>query len=128
MLDRGKSALSVVEIVAYVARKTITLAIEGVALVGYWHANLVSVEDPVGRALKAKLLVPVPSSAADIGNLLSGSEDTFSVVQVVSSIARKTSASAIESVALIRDRNTYFIGIENPIVGALQTNLLVPVP
>ena len=128
MLDWGESALSVVEIVANVAREAGTVAIESVALVGNWYADLVGVENPVGRALEAKLLVPVPSGAADVRDLLSGSEDALSVAQAVASVARKAGASAIESVALIRDRHADFVRIENPVVRALEADLLVPVP
>lgn len=97
-------------------------------MIGNWHANLVSIEYPVRRALEAKLLVPVPGSTSDIRNGLSGSKDALSIVQIISSIAGKASASAVESIALIRDRHANFICIEDPVVRALQANLFVPVP
>ena len=128
MLNWSKDTLSIVQVVASVARKAGTSAIESVALVRNWHADLVGVEDPVGRALQAKLFVPVPGGASNIRNSLSGSEDALSIVEVISSVAGETSTVAVEGVALVRHRHANFVCIEDPVVRALQANLLVPVP
>lgn len=93
-----------------------------------WDADLVGVEDPVVGALEAKLLVPVPGGTSNVRDRLSGSKNAFSIVQIVSSVAGKASASAVKSIALIRNRDANFVSIENPVVRALQANLFVPVP
>ncbi len=86
------------------------------------------VENPIVRALKADLLIPVPGGAADIRDLLNGCLTAFSVFKIVTFIARLASSSIIESSALIRDWDTNSILVEDPVVGALKTCLLVPVP
>lgn len=128
MLGGSEAALSVVQVVSLVAAEAGSGIVEGIALIRNGNADLVGVEDPVGRALLADLLVPVPSSTSDIRNSLSGSEDALSVVEIVALVAGKTSASAVKGVALVGDRNTDIFAIEDPVVGALDTGLLVPVP
>ena len=128
VVEFREDADSFFKIVSFEAGSTVSVFSVCLTLVGNWHAHLVGVENPVGRALEAKLLVPVPSGAADVRDLLSGSEDALSVAQAVASVARKAGASAIESVALIRDRHADFVRIENPVVRALEADLLVPVP
>ena len=86
------------------------------------------VENPVVRALKTDLLVPVPGSTSYIRDLLNGCLAAFSVLKIVTFIARLTSSKIIESSALIRDWDTNSILVEDPVVRALETCLLVPVP
>jgi hypothetical protein len=50
------------------------------------------------------------------------------VDQVVSKIARNTVSEEIESVALVGNRDTGSKFVENPVIGALQTFLVLPVP
>lgn len=97
-------------------------------MVGDWRTDVIAVEYPVVGALKTGLLIPVPGGTSDIGDLLDWSEDTLSVVQVVANIAAEAVAIAVEGVALVGNGDTDFVGIENPVVGALKADLLVPVP
>lgn len=76
----------------------------------------------------ADLLVPVPSGASNIRNLLSWGESALSVVEIVALVATEASASFIKGVALIGNRHTDVVAVEDPVVGALKTSLLVPVP
>ena len=128
LLGGSELAFSVVEVVALVAGKTSSGAIEGVALVRYGDANVVFVEDPIVRALKANLLVPVPGSTADVRDLLNWGLSAFSILEVVSFIARLTGSGVIKSSTLVGNRDADSVLIEDPIVRALKANLFIPVP
>jgi hypothetical protein len=91
-------------------------------LVGHWDTDVFGVEHPVARTLKAELLIPVPSGAADISDLLNGGQDACPIIKVISVVAANASSRLIESVALRRNLNANSLGIEHPIVGALKTN------
>ncbi len=78
--------------------------------------------------MEAFLVFPVPSAAASIRGVLCRCQDTSSVDQVVSKIARNTVSEEIESVALVGNRDTGSKFVENPVIGALQTFLVLPVP
>lgn len=60
--------------------------------------------------------------------MLNRREDTGSIDKVVSSVAADTSAIAIKGVALTADLDAYFIAVEDPVVGALEAEVVVPVP
>jgi len=74
------------------------------------------------------LLIPVPGGTADIADLLDGGEAAFSVVEVVTLIARLAGSSVVEGGALVRDGDANSEFIEDPVVGAFDADLLVPVP
>ena len=78
-----------------------------------------TVEDESIGALQADLLVPVPSSATEIGYLLSGSQDAFASAEEVSFVASDTVSGSIESGALIGNGNADILTVEDPVVGAL---------
>jgi hypothetical protein len=64
------------------------------------------------------LVVPVPGSASGISRLgtVESTEDTSSLLKVVSLEAVKTKTSSIVRFALITDRNTDFVSVEGPSV------------
>lgn len=74
------------------------------------------------------MLVPVPGCATNIRDLLDGGEDALAVLEVVANVAGNASATSIVCVALIRYGNTDIVVVEDPVAGALETNLLIPVP
>lgn len=47
LLNRSKDALSIVQVVSFVAAKASTGVVEGVALIRDRYADFVSIEDPV---------------------------------------------------------------------------------
>ena len=55
-------------------------------------------------------------------------EDAGSIDKIVSSVAADTGASAIKGVALAADLHANFIAVEHPVVGALEADIVVPVP
>jgi hypothetical protein len=93
-----------------------------------WYTNSVSVEHPVVGALKTFLVLPIPSSATSISNCLDGCLNALSTLKVVADIAAQASTGSVEGLTLIRDRHTNTIDVEDPVVGALQTFLILPVP
>ena len=59
-------ALAIVQKVAIVARSTGSSIVPGLTIIRDGYANSIGIEDPSVRALKAQLIIPVPSSAANI--------------------------------------------------------------
>ena len=100
------------------------------ALIGYWHADIFSIEDPVVGAGKTDLVVPVPSRTTGVGRLgiVEFREDALTVFQVVSLIASGAVTIGSMSRALIRNWGTDIFSIEDPAVGAGEADLVIPVP
>ena len=115
MLDGGEHTLAIDEIVSDIAGKTGTSAIKGVALIRNWHTDIVFVKHPIARALKTDLLIPVPSSTANIRDLLNRGKHASSINKVVSGIACYTISTVVVSITLVRNGNTNSIVIEDPI-------------
>jgi hypothetical protein len=94
------------------------------------HALFISVEHPLVRASQADLVVPVPGSTAEVGRLgvVGGAEDASSVAEVVTLEASGTVTVGGMSFALIRDSDALLVSVENPSFGALEADLIVPVP
>ena len=74
------------------------------------------------------MAVPVPSATTDVSDLLNGGEDASSVDQIVSLVAGDASTVSVVGVALVRNRHADSVVVEDPVIRALDTNLLVPVP
>ena len=55
-------------------------------------------------------------------------EDASSIGEVVSNVAANAGASAVEGVALAADLNAHLVGIQDPVVRALEADVVVPVP
>jgi hypothetical protein len=91
-------------------------------LIGNWDTDIVAVEHPIVGTLKTQLLIPVPSGATDIRDLLNGGQDACPINEVISVVAANASSRLIESVALRRNLNTDSLSVEHPIVRALKTN------
>jgi hypothetical protein len=68
--------------------------------------------------LKADLVVPVPGGASGVSGLgtVESSEDTGSVLEVVSLEASEAKASGVGSLALITDGDAHFLGVEDPVL------------
>ncbi len=97
-------------------------------MVGYGDADFIAVEDPIVGALETDLFVPVPSGASNVRNLLGWGQLTLSVVKVVSVVAAETVSTSVEGGALVGNRDADFVAVEDEVVGALETDLSVPVP
>jgi hypothetical protein len=99
-------------------------------LVGDGHASFLSVENPLVGAFQADLVGPVPGSTAEVGRLgvVGGAEDASSVAEVVTLEASGTVTVGGVSFALIRDSDALLVSVENPSFGALEADLIVPVP
>jgi hypothetical protein len=128
LLNRGKWASSVLQVVSFVAGDTGSALIKGCALIRYWDTDIIAVENPVVWALKTDLLVPVPWGASNVRNLLNRGKDTFSIYKVIALIATNTCSTSIESIALVWNFNTNSFVIEYPVVWAFQAKVIFPVP
>jgi hypothetical protein len=116
----------------HVARKALSASSRTVpllAVVVHWHAlATVAVEDVSKGACQAFAFVPVPSSAANVGHLLHGSQLTFSVVEVVPLVTSETSTLSVGGSTLVGDRHALTGIVEDPVAGAGQALFVVPVP
>jgi hypothetical protein len=127
-LNGGENTSSVDEVVSNIAAGAFAASVEGVALVRDGHTDAIVVEDPVTRALKASLLVPVPLGAADVSDFLDGGKNASSIDKIVANIAADAVATLVEGVAKGGDLDTDTVLVEDPVVRALQADLFVPVP
>jgi hypothetical protein len=83
------------------------------------------------RALKTNLFLPVPSRAAKVigSGVVEARVDAGSIGQVVAFIAGSArSGHGVDALAKIGGHHTDFVDVEDPSFGALQANLIVPVP
>jgi hypothetical protein len=130
IVELGEETSSVLEVVSREAGQAVTLGISRGALVGNRSADLVGVEEPSLGAGKALLVVPIPGSASGVRGLgvIGGREDASTILKVVSLEAGKASASAIRRSTLIGDGGADLVGVEDPVLGAGETDLIVPIP
>ncbi len=130
VVEVGEDAGTILEIVSLEAAQASSSAIGGSALVRDGHAGLISIKDPVLRASKANLIVPIPGSASRIGGLgvVRGREDTGSLLEVVSLEAGSAGTALVVGSAVVRNRSANLISIEDPILRAGKANLVVPIP
>ena len=122
------NASAVVEVVAFIARSASTELIVRGTLIGDGHADTVVVENPVLRALEADLVFPVPGATTDVGGLPLRGFDAPSEVKVVAFIARSAGTEFVVRGALIRDIDAATVGSEDVLLGALEADLVLPVP
>jgi hypothetical protein len=61
-------------------------------------------------------------------SIVGGREDTLSIGKVITLVAGKAVSAGIMGGALVRYSNADFVGVEDPSVGALKADLVVPVP
>ena len=80
------------------------------------HAFAHLVEDPVVGASQTSMVLPVPGSTSLISRLLDGCKFTGSVDKVIANIAGNAGSKFIESFALVRDRDTDSLAVEDPVV------------
>jgi len=130
VVEVRENALSFLEVVALVARGTVSVGSVGHALIRNWHTDVVSVENPSVGASKADLVVPVPSSTSRVSGLcvVEVRENALSFLEVVALVARGTVSVGSVGHALIRNGDTNVVSVENPSVGASKADLVVPVP
>jgi hypothetical protein len=101
LLNGSQDTCSIVKVISYITTQTGSSTVECIALRRYRYANFVIIEDPVAGALKADLVVPIPSGAADVSDLLGGGQHALSIVKVISYIATQTGSGTVECVALV---------------------------
>jgi hypothetical protein len=130
VVEVREEALSVLEIVSEIACKAVSAIFVSFTLISNRNANLVGIGEPSAGAFQADLVVPVPSSAAEIGGLgvVTIGENALSVFEVVSLEAGEAGTGIVVSFAEIGNSNTNFLVVEGPSVGALEAGLVVPVP
>jgi hypothetical protein len=130
VVELGEEALSVLEVVSLEAGKASTGIVVGLALIGNGHTDFVGIESPLGRALKADLVEPIPGSAARVSGLcvVEVREEALSVLEIVSEIACKAVSAIFVSFTLISNRDANLVSIGEPSAGAFQADLVVPVP
>ena len=118
------------KVVSLEAGGTMSSFVVSLALIGNWDAHLIGVKGPMFRAGKADLVVPVPGSTATVSGLgvVEIREETSAIDKVVSLEAGGTSTAFVMALALIRHRHADFVSIENPVFGAGEADLVVPVP
>jgi hypothetical protein len=126
-LGWGHRAFAVLEDVSLIAGNAGSTVVEGGTLVGNRNADSVT-EDPIVGALQTDLSVPVPRGTSYVSDLLNGGEGALSVLEIVSFVAGNTGATVVEGSALVGDGDADFVLVEDPIVGALYADLLIPVP
>ena len=124
--------------VAFEAGSAGAVTVIGFAEVLHGHANLLeltageaeALEDEALGALEADLVVPVPLGTAEVerGGCVGGGEDAGAVHQVVALEAGKAEAVGVVSAALVADGHTDLFGVEDPVLGTLKADLVVPVP
>ena len=95
-----------------------------------WDTDLVLVENPMARALKAHLIIPVPGSTSEVTwlGIVGFREGTSSVFKVISLEAFRASSILVMFSTKIRNRDANFLGVEDPAIGALQADVVVPIP
>ncbi len=130
VVEVGEDAGTFLEVITLVAAQAGTSAVGGSASIGNRHANLISIEDPILRAGKADLTVPVPGSTSRVGgvSVVVGREDAGTFLKIVSLEAGSAGTAVVVGSALIRDRGANLIGIEDPSIGAGEANLVIPIP
>jgi hypothetical protein len=128
LLSGGQLTFSSVQDISFVAADAVSSKVEGGALVGDGNTNILAVEDPVVGALETNLFLPVPGGTSEVRRFLRRSQLAFSSVEEVTFIAGDTVSSGVKGLALIGDRDTHSLTVEDPVVGALKALLLTPVP
>ena len=88
------------------------------------------VEDPSFGASQADLVVPVPGGASRVSGLgvVEVREKTESVGEVIALEAFSAVTVHGMSLALVGDRHADLVGVEGPVLGAGEADLVVPVP
>ena len=121
------SFFQVISIEAFSAVSVLSMSL---TLVRNWHADVFGVENPIFRADQAFLVVPIPSSASDISRLsvVEIREDAFAFLKVVSLEAFSAVSIFSMNLALIRNWHADMFRVEDPIFGAGQAFLVVPIP
>ena len=99
-------------------------------MVSNGNASAVGILEPVLGAGKADLIFPVPSGTSEVGRsgVVGGREDASSVDEVIAFVAGKTVSIISMGSAVIRDSDASTISIEDPVLGASQADLVIPIP
>jgi len=129
-IEGSKDAGSVLQVISLKASKTETRSVTCLALITDRNADFLGIEGPVLRALKADLVIPVPGGASSISGLgiVESTEDTSSILEVVSLEASKAETSNVTCLALITNGDTDLVSVEGPVLRASEADLIVPVP
>ena len=130
IVELREKARSILEIVASVTGEAVTLDVSCSALIRNRNADLVGVEEPVFRASKAFLVVPVPSGTSGVSRLgvVGGGKDAGTALEIIALIAGQAGTLGVSCSALIRNGNADLVGVEDPVFRASKADLIVPVP
>ena len=125
-----EDTLTIGKVVSLVARSTVTVVSMSSALIRDGHADIFSVSEIVLRASKTFLIVPVPFATADAAGVgsVESREDTLTVVQFVSFVARGAFTFFVVSSTLVRNGDADSVIVEEPVFRAGQASLVIPVP
>lgn len=126
----GEDALTIDKVIAFEASSAVTFFVVFRTLVRDGNTNSISIEDPVGRARKANLIVPIPSGTTQIrrSSVVGGGEDALAVNKVIALEASGAVTFFIMSSTLVRDGDADTVGVEGVFFRASQTDLVIPVP
>ena len=131
VVGRRVNTLSFNEVVSFITSSAVSGGlVKGSAEIGSGNTDFVSIENPSFGAGKADLVVPVPSGTSGVGRLgiVPFGEDALSFNEVVSFVASEAVTVFGVGGALVRNGNAFSISILEPVVGASQTFLGIPVP
>ena len=125
-----EDTLTIGKIVSLVARSTVTVVSMSSALVRDGYADILIVSEIVLRASKAFLIIPVPFSTADAAGVgsVKSREDTLTVVQFVSFVARSAVTFFVVSSTLVGNGDADSVFVEEPVSRASEADLVIPVP
>jgi hypothetical protein len=101
LLNWCQRAFTILEVVSFIARDASSRVIEGGTLVGNGDTGSILIENPVIRAFKTDLLVPIPTSASNVRNLLGWCLAAFSLLKVISFVTGYTCSSFVKSGTLV---------------------------
>ena len=110
---------------------TDTVGISSLAEIVHWNTNPLRISIPSLRTLKTDLVVPVPSSTSQVRrpSRVQGIKDTDIVgSQNEAPVASSTHSSLSVGGTVVVDGGTESTGVEDESLGALKTDLVVPVP
>ena len=129
-MDGCEDALSVLEVVSFVAGNASPASVEGVALVGDFNADSLIVEHPIVGALKTEVVLPVPRGTSLIGWVVVAEGDAArAFAEVVSVVAARAEAAiSVPSGAEVGDGCADTVLVEVESARAFETGLLVGAP
>ena len=130
VVELREDTFSFNQVVSFETRSTSSIIIVSFTKIRDSNTLLFRVKSKLFRTFQTNLIIPVPSSTSKVGRLsvVRLRENTFSISKIITLVAFRASTILVPSFTLVRNGNTFFISVENPSVGAFQTNLVGPIP